>query len=670
MAVLLRAGALILLVLAGCTGWDEDGDGVVGYLDCDDTDPDVVDPTLWYPDYDGDFWGAPEGVVAACERPEGFIERSGDCDDDSEETYPGAVEVCDETDNNCNGEIDDRPEAPPVWMPDLDEDGWGNATAAVAQCAQPDGYIDVPGDCDDTDPDINPDAEEIYYDGVDSNCDMRSDNDADEDGFDANRMGGDDCDDDDPTTHPLATERCLDGADQDCDGVDLTVCDAYGTVDLASVRGRVDTDSGTGGGMSFAVLGDATGDGIPDMAVGGPLDSELSLQAGSLYVVEGPLVDRTGVPDGAWASVVELAPLSQWGGAVVAVGDVDGDLVADLAAAAPGAGADLAENGEVRLLVSPFDAAQVHALWVGAGRDDRAGSALATAFHAAGVPDLVIGAPEGGDDGEGAVHVVTTSAVGPSSLASVGSRWVGQARGDETGAAVAAGDLDGDGVADVVLGAPRALVGEEEAGVVYVVFGPPPVALALADQADLRIAGAPPGLDVVSEEPLPPGRFGASVSVTGDLDGDGRRDLAAGAPDQSDRRLLGGAAYVFSALDDPASVDEAFATVLAHHEMDELGAAVAGAGDVDGDDLADLAVGAPGAHDGTFLRAGRTYVLHGPLQREAYAWEAATALAGERPGAAAGRAVMGLGDLDGDGLDELAVGAIDTVYLVYGAPSW
>ena len=90
--------------------------------------------------------------------------------------------------------------------------------AATGGDADKDGFSSAE-DCDDDDPSINPDAKEIWYDGVDQNCDEMSDFDADLDGYDdAKTSSGDDCDDTDPDINPDATEIWYDGADQDCDG--------------------------------------------------------------------------------------------------------------------------------------------------------------------------------------------------------------------------------------------------------------------------------------------------------------------------------------------------------------------------------------------------------------------------------------------------------------------
>ncbi|MEC8381405.1 MAG: MopE-related protein [Myxococcota bacterium] len=82
-----------------------------------------------------------------------------------------------------------------------------------------DGLTEADGDCDDTNTDIGPNASEIWYDGIDQNCDGLSDYDADLDGFDSDFVAGPDCDDTNPYIHPNALENWYDGIDQNCDGL-------------------------------------------------------------------------------------------------------------------------------------------------------------------------------------------------------------------------------------------------------------------------------------------------------------------------------------------------------------------------------------------------------------------------------------------------------------------
>ncbi len=79
-----------------------------------------------------------------------------DCDDLDAAVNPGAVEVCDGKDNDCDGVSDDDAKSKPTWYQDADADGWGDAGVSVVQCDQPSGYVDRPGDCDDTDASVYP----------------------------------------------------------------------------------------------------------------------------------------------------------------------------------------------------------------------------------------------------------------------------------------------------------------------------------------------------------------------------------------------------------------------------------------------------------------------------------------------------------------------------------
>ncbi|MDP6933450.1 MAG: MopE-related protein, partial [Myxococcota bacterium] len=105
------------------------------------------------------------------------------------------------------------------WYADTDGDGYGDPGSSVlSYCSELSGYVQDSTDCDDTSADIHPGAMDVYYDGVDSDCDEASDYDADGDGYDSTDYGGDDCFDQDPTVYPGADETWYDGTDGDCDG--------------------------------------------------------------------------------------------------------------------------------------------------------------------------------------------------------------------------------------------------------------------------------------------------------------------------------------------------------------------------------------------------------------------------------------------------------------------
>ena len=210
-----------------CDGIDNDCSGAV--------DDDVVDAVRYFPDDDGDGYGIERGSVFACEAPEGFVPQGGDCHDGDLTIYPGAPELCDNLDNDCNGLVEDDGVVP--WYPDSDSDGIGAIGIALDACEPPEGFVSVTGDCDDADHDVLPGAIEVC-DGIDNNCDGRVDEDllgtfyadSDGDGYGTHvqttacelpegfAVDGGDCNDESDQAYPGGTEVC-DYLDNNCDGV-------------------------------------------------------------------------------------------------------------------------------------------------------------------------------------------------------------------------------------------------------------------------------------------------------------------------------------------------------------------------------------------------------------------------------------------------------------------
>ena len=164
---------------------DEDGDVNPGATeicnndvddDCDeltdDADPSVTGQTTWYADSDGDGYGDDAVSIASCDQPAGYVSNEDDCDDADPTIYPGQTEVCNDTDDDCDGLTDD---ADPgitgqlTWYQDNDGDEYGNTLVTESACYQPSGYVGISGDCDDSNPEINPAAEEVCND-EDDNC--------------------------------------------------------------------------------------------------------------------------------------------------------------------------------------------------------------------------------------------------------------------------------------------------------------------------------------------------------------------------------------------------------------------------------------------------------------------------------------------------------------------
>jgi len=253
-----------------CDGRDDNCNGEV--------DEDAVDASPTYADEDGDGFGDGTRITLSCEVPSGHVIDDGDCDDTSADAFPGAPELCDEQDNDCDGVVPDDeqdldgdgyiaceddceptdPESHPgadewcdavdndcngtaddapldgFWLyPDVDGDDYGDTDSASLGCAETPGWILVDGDCDDLDPAVNPEGDEGVADGADQDCDGLEIcwEDADEDGvgtptayltpsLDCTALGvssrSDDCNDADPLVFPGNPEIPYDGRDNDC----------------------------------------------------------------------------------------------------------------------------------------------------------------------------------------------------------------------------------------------------------------------------------------------------------------------------------------------------------------------------------------------------------------------------------------------------------------------
>ena len=224
------------------SGADEDGDGHAaaadGGSDCDDTDPMVnptsyeicdgidnncndsiddnpIDGTIWHLDSDSDGYGGQLLTQEACSAPSSYVGNSDDCDDLESGIYPGATELCNGIDDDCDGAIDDAAPAAQIWYLDNDGDGVGGFWLTQEACDMPPGYAPDSSDCDDTNAAVYPLAPELC-DGSDNDCDGALGGDEiDDDGDGVSECSGD-CADTEPLRFPGSLELC-DGVDNDCD---------------------------------------------------------------------------------------------------------------------------------------------------------------------------------------------------------------------------------------------------------------------------------------------------------------------------------------------------------------------------------------------------------------------------------------------------------------------
>lgn len=368
-------------------------------------------------------------------------------------------------------------------------------------------------------------------------------------------------------------------------------------------------------GAAVAGLGDLDADGFVDFAVGAPLDDWNGKDAGQVFVYSGRNGDLL-------FSVAGEDRRGQFGSALSGVGDLDADGFADLAVSAP-----RIDAGRV-LVLSGTDGSEL-ALHTGTHRGDGFGTSLASLGDGDGdgVLELAVGSP--GDDtgasGAGRVDILDLAADG------ILASWLGGAARDGFGEALDhAGDVDADGRADLVVGAPSADPNGEGSGSAHV--------FRRSTGDELRTIYG----DTSGE------RTGTGVAGVGDVDGDGYGDVAIGAPlARRDGTARYGRVRVISGRD-----GSSLHTWHGDARGDRFGASLARVGDVDGDGTPDLLVGAPSATiDGT--RSGAACVLSGRTGEEL------VTVAGAGSDHGFGAAVASAGDLDRDGVQDLLLGAPD-----------
>jgi hypothetical protein len=566
----------------------------------------------------------------SCSAPSGYVGNDSDCDDGDNTASPDATEVCDSVDNDCDGDVDEDDAADATtYFSDADGDGYGDENSESRACTLPSGTILVGGDCDDTDSSIHPAAAETC-DGVDNNCD------GDTDGSDS-----------------VGTSTWYVDADGDGYGDPGSAQNAcYQPTGYAS--NYSDCDDG-----NYAVHPAAT------EICGDFLDNNCDDSSGSCGVS-----GSIGLTDAVskWTGVVTF---DYAGCGVADAGDVNGDGYDDILTGAYFNDDGGNQAGIAYLILGPvtgtYSLSAADTELVGESNNSKAGYAVSGLgdVDADGYDDLVIGAFEDGETGStaGAAYVVYGPVAGSNSLSSTGYKLLGESTGDTAGASVAgAGDVDFDGYRDVLIGAPEVSNGR---GRTYLVLGPV--------SGDMNLGSA----DTIIESSTSNDRSGISVDGGLDANGDGYSDILIGAYGVDDGAGGAGATFLFEGPLASGLITLSSADAQLNGELngDNSGWDVANAGDVNADGYDDIVIGAPLYDYSSNNSIGAAYLVLGGVSGTVDLSVAAAKFIGEDSGDRAGYSVDGMGDMEGDGYDDLVIGApyADSksgyTYVVYGPVS-
>ena len=409
-------------------------------------------------------------------------------------------------------------------------------------------------------------------------------------------------------------------------------------------------------GYALAGGGNLDGDTKAEILIGAYGADPNGIHSGKTYLFMGSsasqLVGDTNLEEADYIFIGE-DPKDHSGMRAEFASDLSGDERSDIVIAAPyNKKIYIFHSDSLSLNQQEISLSEADYTLIGENAGDYIGWSISTGdFNGDAQSDLLIGA-DGSDYGgfsAGITYLILSTSFGDQDRINMelsDYKFIGSYEGENSGQASACGDLDGDGLSDVIIGADGNDNGAENGGAIYIVYADSLFSLDLfLDGADVRIFHDTPFAEA-----------GSALASGSDIDGDGRDDLLVGAPSPEFHSSQQGASYLLlgGGLEN-GNLSQAF--IRFEGNYDNTGYSLSMLSDIDGDGAGEILIGAPMLY--SYTHTGRSYLwMSSSLQEGVLSVRNSPyAIKGTAPKSRLGKAVAQAGDIDGDGTTELLIGA-------------
>ncbi len=591
----------------------------IGYVkdstDCDDLDGSRNPESNWYQDSDSDDFGDLQAPIPSCEADEAASSNADDCDDQNWLIHPEANEICDEIDNDCDDLIDDNDPDIDIYtqvplFEDIDGDGFGSNTLLGQGCPNSSLGSTFSGDCDDSDDQIYPDRID-FLDDIDSNCDGTSDkhiasssvkywsNNVSSSNFgaflDTKDLDGDGRNEILVSTHSV--NNASGGAKLIPGNADMTQV-GFPSEGL-SWEGSMEEDKA---GITLGFAGDFNGDNTEDLIISAFNHND---NTGRVFIISSNM--PSGSLEDAMLIVGSDIEDSYFGRAFLALEDLNNDGMDEILISANSDDREGNNRGSISLIqggdFSPT--VPIENTLFGESNNDHFGYSMANLGdpNGDGVTDYGIGAIycDDGPNNSGCVYLFSRSDfIGglPETLDGIHRFW-GTQEAEHIGWRIDnAGDFNGDGLDDMLIGSPDYDNQSSKEGAAYIMLGSNAPFENSLEHAHLLMLGA--------DEEDYTGRY---LRGLGDIDGDEKSDIAV-ASHTSDAHLSNsGVVYGILGGHEGGTIilaEDSDFIIVSESTNDYIGRGIAPAGDTNQDGLSDFWLGSSGASS-----LGKIYLMEG-----------------------------------------------------------